>query len=265
MNELSSDLNDKPEWDIGFDRIPTVDFSDDGRTARVSNFRNFRFECNEIHLPRWETREFRLDEVCHLDFIVVPFAKQAHLAHTMVSFGFESGEYLSISVEARRRRQQPYSVVKGMFGAYPLMYVIADERDTIGDRTECRQDNVHLYPSAASADQTRQFLLAMLRRAKRLSEQPENYHTLFNNCLTNLRDHANEIWPGRVRWSWQVLLTGHAAQLAYKVGLLEEHESFDSLNAKASITDLARGNWHREDFSQLIRTRWPQCADRVRA
>ena len=261
MNESSPHPN-LPEWDIGFERVPNVAIDDDLEIVRISNFRNFHYECGGEHLARWETREFRLHDVCSLDFVVVPFAKQRHLAHTMVSFGFRTGEYLSISVEARRHWEQPYSILKGMFGAFPLMYVIADERDTIGERTECRQNTVHLYPSAASDHEARQFLLGMLRRAKRLAERRETYHTLFNNCLTNLRDHANEIWPGRVRWGWEIMFTGHAARLAYQLGLLKEQDSFELLDAKATINDLAQGNWHRDDFSQLIRTRWPQCADR---
>lgn len=264
VNESNSESSSPsvPEWHVGFDRVSAVTLSDDGDVARVTNFRNFQYECGASHLARWETREFRLSEVCSLDFIVVPFANQHHLAHTMVSFGFRSGQHLSISVEARRRWQQPYSIYKGMLGAFPLTYVIADERDTIGERIECRQDAVHLYPSAASATESRQFLLSMLTRANQLSDRAETYHTLFNNCLTNLRDHANEIWPGRVRWGWQILFTGHAAHLAYTLGLLKDHESFDSLDAKANITDLARGNWHRADFSKLIRERWPQCCGR---
>ena len=257
--DLSKDSASSAEWDVGFDRIPTVTISDNSQDLRVSNLRNFRYECDGSHVPNWETREYRLDDVCSLDFIVVPFSTQPHLAHTMVSFGFKTGDHLSISVEARRRREQPYSIVKGMFGAFPLTYVIADERDTIGVRTEYRQDVVHLYPSAASPDDARMFLLSMLRRANQLSDSPESYNTLFNNCLTNLRDHANEIWPRRVKWGLGIVFTGHAGHLAYELGLLKRDDSFESLDEKAKINDLAKGNWHREDFSKLIRVRWPDC------
>ncbi len=254
-NDPTTTSSSSPEWDVGFDRIPTVELSEDLQVARVLNFRNFRYECDGSHTPHWETREFQIDDVCDLEFIVVPFSTQPHLAHTMVSFGFKSGQHISISVEARRRWKQPYSIIKGLFGAFPLMYVIADERDTIGLRTEYRQDVVHLYPSSASAAQAKQLLLSMLRRASQLSVKPESYNTLTNNCLTNLRDHTNEIWPRRVRWSWRIVFNGHVGYLAYQLGLLKGDDSFESLDKKARINDLAEGNWHREDFSKLIRAR----------
>lgn len=246
-------------WDTGFERIPVVEFHDldterDG-VATITDLRNFRYECDGSHEASWETRQYKLADVCRVDFLVVPFNDQPHLAHTMVSFGFTGGDFLSISVEARRRVGQQYSVTKGLFGAYPLMYVLADERDCVGVRTEYRQNTVHLYPSSATPTQARQFLTSMLTRAQNLHSAPETYNTLWNNCLTNLRDHVNEVWPGRIRWNWRTIISGHADYLAYELGLLDADESFKSLNANAKINDLANGNWHRNDFSHLIRSR----------
>lgn len=251
-----SEASQPPEWDMGYNQVPIISLSEDARIVSISNFRNFRYDCMGAHESKWETREFNLDEVCSLDFVVVPFGSHRYLAHTMVSFGFSSGEHLSISVEARRPRGRPFSIFRGLFGAFSLIYVIADERDTIGVRAECRQNVVHLYPSAASPDEARLFLQSMLHRAKKLSDKPEKYHTLFNNCVTNLRGHANEIWPGLVRWGWQIIATGHVGHFAYQLGLLKKAESFELLDKKARIHDLAKGNWHRDDFSQLIRSRW---------
>ena len=106
--------------------------------------------------------------------------------------------------------------------------------------------------------------MAMLRRANELSQTPERYNTLFNNCLTNLRDHVNDVWPRRIPWGWGMLFTGHADHLAYKLGILKSSESFDCLHEHSNVTDLAAGNWHHEDFSQLIRARLsetPSCLE----
>ncbi|MFN3193962.1 MAG: DUF4105 domain-containing protein [Aureliella sp.] len=243
-------------WDVGFDRIPSIEFLDAEASVVISNFRNFRYGCDGSHKASWETRTFLMDEVCDVNFVVVPFNNQHHLAHTMVSFGFSNGEYIAISVEARRRSGQPYSILKGMFGAFPLAYIIADERDCIGVRTEYRQNTVHLYPSSATREQASQFLLSMLKRAQRLESSPETYNTLWNNCLTNLRDHVNDVWPRRIGWNWRTVISGHADYLAYELGLLDRSESFQTLNEKARINDLANDNWHRDDFSKRIRARW---------
>lgn len=245
---------DSEHWDVGFDRTPSIEFYENG-SIEICHVRNFRYECDGTHQACWETRTFDLDSTRFVDFIVVPFATRKDLAHTMVSFGFSDGRYLSISVEARRKVGQTYSVLKGIFGAYPIVYVIADERDVIGHRTEFRGDEVHMYRSAATPQEAACFLQSMLQRADKLHREPETYNTLFNNCLTNLRDHVNAVWPKRIPWHWEVFLTGHADHLAYKLGLLKHDQSFETISELATINDLANGQWHREDFSHLIRTR----------
>ena len=249
MKETSND-----GWDVGFDRTPSVEFNEND-FVEIHHVRNFRYECDGSHTARWETRSYDLKTTCFVDFIVVPFAKRRDLAHTMVSFGFSDGRFLSISVEARRKVRQAYSVMKGVFGAYQLIYVIADERDVIGHRTEYRGDEVHLYRSAASHKESACFLRNMLERANQLHLEPERYNTIWNNCLTNLRDHANTVWSRRIPWRWEVLLTGHADHLAYKLGLLKHDQSFETISKLATINDLAKGQWHRDEFSHLIRTR----------
>ena len=92
---------DSEHWDVGFDRTPSIEFHENG-SIEICHVRNFRYECDGTHQACWETRTFDLDSTRFVDFIVVPFATRKDLAHTMVSFGFSDGRYLSISVEARQ-------------------------------------------------------------------------------------------------------------------------------------------------------------------
>lgn len=242
-------------WDIGFERLPEITFSQQGDSVDIRNIRNFRYSCESGHEECWDSRSYSFSETCRVDFIVVPFVGRSDLAHTMVSFGFRDGRHLVISVEARRAKNQPYSVMKGLFRAFPIMYVIADERDAIGQRIECRGDTVHLYRSSATAHESACFFRAMVQRAEALSRQREYYNTLLNNCLTNLRRHINDIWPGRVPWRSGVLLTGHADYLAYQLGLLSSDESFESTRENSAVNELAKGHWQKADFSKQIRSR----------
>ena len=233
------------------ERVPLLTFEGDRLT--IENFRNFRYDCNGGFRPTYETRTVDMSSIETADYIVVPFQGLSDLAHTMVSFGCSNGEHLTVSVEARRRKGQPFGIWRGMFGAFSLMYVIADERDVIGLRTECRGDDVYLYRSKASPEHVNQFFRCMIRRADELSKSPERYNTVFNNCLTNLRYHVNKIWPGLVPLNWRLLFNAHSDYLAYKVGLLEGGESFKSTRKQALINERAKGNWHKPNFSQLIR------------
>ena len=239
-------------WDVGMERIPLVTF--EGDSVIVENFRNFRYESDGTHEENYETRTINVPELVNADFIVVPFAKQPELAHTMMSFGFEDGQHIVVSVEARRRLNQKYGIIKGIFGAFPLMYAIADERDAIGQRTEIRGDDVYLYRSGATPQEIQSFFQCVMHRVHELSHSPETYNTITNNCLTNIRYHINRIWPKRVPWNWRLLINAHSDYLAYKLGMLESHESFKSTREHANITPKAKGNWHREDFSALIRS-----------
>jgi len=242
----------KTVWGVGMEKVPLIEFK--GDQIVIENFRNFRYKCGSDHTEAYETRTFNLSDFVTADFIVVPFASPRDLAHTMMSFGTSDGQQIVVSVEARRKLGQKYSILKGLFGVFQLMYVIADERDAIGQRIECRGDDVLLYPSSATPEQVQQFIRCVMNRADKLSKSPERYNTVTNNCLTNIRFHINRIWPGSIPWNWRLLVNAHSDYLAYSLGLLKSDESFEATQENANISDKAFGNWHREDFSQLIRT-----------
>ena len=251
----SAEQNHDPggPWDVGMERIPLVTF--DGDSVTIKNYRNFRYESDGTHEENYETRSVNVSSIVCADFIVVPFADQRDLAHTMMSFGFDDGQHIVVSVEARRRLNQKYGIIKGIFGAFPIMYAIADERDAIGQRTEIRGDDVYLYRSTATPEQVQSFFHCVMRRVDKLSQSPEKYNTITNNCLTNIRYHVNRIWSNRIPWNWRLLINAHSDYFAYKLGLIQSDESFESTHQQANITAKAKGNWHRNDFSAIIRSR----------
>lgn len=254
-SESEPESGSEQDWDVGFERVPSVDFAADGVSFTIHNVRNFRYPAEGEHLSAWESRSYRLDQACCVDFIVVPFSGRLDLAHTMVSFGFDDGRYIVISVEARRRKGQRYSVLRGLFWQYPIMHVIADERDAIGIRTESRGNIVQLYRSSATPKESACLLKGMLQRTAELSCKLEYYNTIFNNCLTNIRWHVNQIWPKRVPWHSALLLTARSDYFAFRLGLLKADETFETMREKAAINQLVKEHWHDQDFSQKIRSR----------
>ena len=254
MNDVDKNIDAGGPWDVGMEKSPLVTFEGE-QTVVIENFRNFRYDCDGSHVENYETRTVQISDLEYAEFIVVPFSTQPDLAHTMMTFGSSDGQHTVVSIEARRRLNQNFGLTKGIFGAYPLMYVIADERDAIGQRTEIRGDDVYLYRSIATPEQVQTFFGCVMRRVDKLSREPETYNTITNNCLTNIRFHINQIWPKLIPWNWRILINAHSDYLAYKIGLLETDESFESTQQKANITPKAKGNLHREDFSKLIRER----------
>ena len=109
------------------------------------------------------------------------------IAHVMVSFAFADAPALAISIETRKEVGEPYSTVLGFFRRYELVYVVADERDLIGVRTNVRADppeDVYLYRVAMPKEAARRLLLEYVRQMNELREHPRFYNTATTNCTT---------------------------------------------------------------------------------
>src|SRR6185369_2079789 len=115
----------------------------DGDKVTIDKVRNFTYRATDDFTPAYEQRTYDLAKLDSVWFMVERFGDTPGIAHTLVSFGF-GGEYVAISVEIRKERGEHYSPLKGLLRQYELMYVVADERDVIGLRTNFRRDPVFL-------------------------------------------------------------------------------------------------------------------------
>ena len=106
----------------------------EGDRVTIRNYRHTIYRTLEDYDVHFIERSFDLSLLRTVDLLVVPFASWRGIAHVFVSFGFSDGEYLPVSVEARREAGEPYSPVGGLYQQYEVIYVIGDERDVIGKR-----------------------------------------------------------------------------------------------------------------------------------
>lgn len=243
--------NDR-DWTPDQRLLPWAQFS--GRRVTVHNVRYARYRSAADYDVSWEDRSYDLDRLRSAWYLVEPFERDWDgPAHTLLSFGFEGGDYLAISPEIRKERGEEFSPLKGLLRQYEIMYVVGDERDLIQLRTNYRRDPVYLYPVRASRERIEQVFVSMLRRANRLREKPEHYNSLTNTCMTSIVRHVNELVPGRVPWSYKVLLPGYSDELAYSLGLIDADLPFPEAKQYFRIDDDALLAGGREDFSQRIR------------
>ena len=91
-----------------------------------------------------EQRTYSLSHVTDVDLIMSYWAGEA-IAHTIVSFGFDSGARLAFSIETRTESHEGYSSVAGFFKQYELAVVAADERDVVRVRSNVRGEDVRIY------------------------------------------------------------------------------------------------------------------------
>ncbi len=244
----SHDRTWSPEQHI----LPSVSF--EGDTVSLTGVRNFAWTGGTEFAPAWEDRTYRLDQVATAWYILAPFSDGWRgPAHAFVSFGFDDGRYLAISVEARRELGESYGIVTGMLRRFELIYVVGDERDLIGRRAASGTDQVYLYPIRADRAAVRAMLTGMLERVNHLRDHPEFYNTLTNNCTLNLVRHVNQVAPGTIPSSWRIALPGYSDEVVYALGLLDSTLTLAQARQQFLITAKARAALGRDDFSQVIR------------
>jgi hypothetical protein len=241
--------NDR-DWSNDQDLLPYASFNDN--TVDVFNIRNFTYTATDVYEIQYYDKTYDIDELSSVDYIVEPFSGIG-AAHTFVSFGFENGDYVALSVEIRKEIGETFSPLKGILRNYELMYVIADERDVIKLRTNYRKDDVYLYPVETSKENMKKMFIDMLTRANKLKDEPEFYNTLTNTCTTNIASHINNISPSRIPWDIRLLLPKNSDELAYELGLISNDVPLTELRKKHKINALAEIYSDDPDFSHLIR------------
>ena len=198
---------------------------------------------------------FALDQLRSVDLYLVTWGSP-HIAHTMVSFGFTSGDQVCFSIETRKEKGEEYSAVKGLFRQFELTYIIADERDLVRLRTNYRHgEEVYLYRLQVTLEQGRQLFLDYLRRANELHGQAEWYNALTDNCTTAIR--TQRAAANRAPWDWRMLLNGHLDELLYERGMLVTNLPFADLKKLSNINPQAKAAATAADFSQQIRKKLP--------
>jgi hypothetical protein len=225
-----------------------------GDTLTVRGLRNFAWASSSTYDPQWEERSYDLNALLRVWYILTPFSQAWRgPAHALVSFEFEEGEFLAISVEARREAGERYGLVKGMLRRFEILYVAGDERDLVGLRALHRGDSVYTYPARASAEGARRLLLSMADEANRLRTEPAFYHTLFDNCTTRIVDHINQVTDTPVPRSWKVLLPGYSDAFAHDLGLLEAEGTIQEVRQRWHANERALEWRDAEDFAVRIR------------
>ena len=184
----------------------------------------------------------------------MPFDAGSPFAHTFMSFEFSDGAYVSITIEARLQKGQEYTMFNGLINNFPIMYIPADERDSVYVRTNIYNDEVYVYPLKATPYQARLLLTDMLVRMNDLVTHPRWYNGFYANCTSSIADSVNKIWPGLLpAFDWQVLLTNYADQLALDKGLIDTTLPLDQARKKFDVTATAQKVGYVADFSKLIR------------
>ena len=228
-----------------------------GNRVTIHNVRNCQYFAADTYLVDYYDKTFDVASVCSVDFLMVPFESMPAVAHTLLSFEIArpdgKSDHLAVSVEVRKEKHETYNPVKGSARQYELIYVVADERDVIRQRTNYRHENVYLYRTTATPETAQLLLTDILGRVNDLAKKPEFYDTITNNCTTNIVRHIDRVRPNRITYDIRMLLPGYSDQLAFNQGLLVPYGTFEQTKQHAYINPLAERYADRDNFSELIR------------
>jgi hypothetical protein len=245
------------DWAPDVARLARATF--DGSRVTIKNVRDFKYRSETDYDQRWEARSFDLGEVRGVD-LFLSFWGPTLIAHTITSWEFADGQHLAISIETRKENGESYSALRGFFRQYELYYLVADERDPVGVRTNYRGEQVYLYRLRAPAATARVLLLDYLKEVNRLADHPSWYNALTHNCTTTIRHHAKNVAAGRP-FDWRILANGHLDELAYERGQIDTDLPFAELRVRSNITEKAKAADGSPDFSALIRVGLPGSRD----
>lgn len=249
---LKRPSNDRP-WKPDMARPPKAEIAGDKLT--LHNVRNIRYGApGTPYEAVWETREYDLSRVKRLWFVVESFSRLEVVAHTLISFEFEGGEYLAFSAEARLLDGESYDILRGLFSNFELMYTFGDERDFILRRSNYQDHDVYLYPLTLTPGVVRATLEDILREANVLHDQPRFYNSLTRNCTNLLGVHANHTRPGSFSW-WRPAqaLPGLSDRLLYRKGWIDSALPFEELRDVHNVRHVAQKFRDDPEVSERMR------------
>lgn len=245
--------NDR-SWVNDNQRLASVEIT--GDKAHIKNVRDFSWRTTKDYDERWIDMTIDLNKVRKIWFILEYFSpERKEMAHTILSYEFDDGRRLACSIEVRRKEGSRFHPLKGMFRSYELIYVWGTESDIIGVRSRCRRKSkTHLFEGVVlGPGNERRMLESYLRRTNKLAKDPEWYNTITNTCTTNIVNHVNEVYPGRVPWAIGILMPGLSPKMLLRNNLVKSSGNIDE-TMESSLIDSISEKWDgSRDFGDWIR------------
>ena len=228
-----------------------------GDDVTIHNLRNCDYRTEEDFTIHWETRTVQLSKMTGMDLAIMYWGSP-WMAHPIVSFRFADALPLCFSIETRKQVGQEYSALRGLYRQYTLIYIVADERDSIRVRSNYRHgEDVYLYRTLASPDQARARFREYLKTLNMLHTQPRWYNAITTNCTTNIRTQRPT--SQRAPWDWRMLVNGKADEMLYgHHAIATGGLPFSELKQRSLINQRARAADKDPDFSRLIRDGLPR-------
>ncbi len=222
-----------------------------GDQVTLFNVRNFDWHSETDYTPRWETRHYDLSQLKSVDMLTSHWGMEA-IAHVLVSFGFDNRQFVTFSVEIRKKQGQQFSEIAGFFKQYELSILATDEHDAIAVRPNVRGEDTFLYRIDMPEKIRRQLFLSYVEQANQLIEEPRFYNTVTANCTTLVFGMMQHI-SGGLPLDRRLLLTGYLPSYIDELDGLTDGFDLAQLRSAGRITERSKQAQSSENYSKIIR------------
>lgn len=214
--------------------------------------------------PKFRAALVDTSKIKEIYFIIKPFPPEWIAAHCLYVFEFaddsavvsELGERTDgfvLSIEARLKKGQSYSLVQGQFGKFYDVYQLCTKDDYIQSTI---MEQKKLLPYRLKLDQAqKEALLANCIDAAVRNRNIEKYNTLENNCTNNLFLLMNTVLPKKQQFSEKLLfglLYNYAISMPRTADkILKKHGVVaETMPVWPTAEDVARANGGQAPASQ---------------
>ena len=238
-------------WIPSVAKLPRI--TTEGDLIRVHNIRNFDYRTQDDFTVRYYDKTFDLNKLETADYVLSYWDGNEAVAHTLISFGFGGGDYLTVSVETRLEQGEPQTGLGGLFKQYELIYILGDERDLLRLRSNFRKEEVFLYPTTLSKKEVREIFGVIIERVNSIANKPEFYNTITQNCLTSLSKDFSGVSIVRSFFDYRILLSGYSDERLFEYGRINSVRNFADTQRFHHINQYIGSDNSGEDYSRKIR------------
>jgi hypothetical protein len=250
---LKKPSNDR-NWEVDFANVPGVTI--EGDLVTFTNFRNFDYQPDGTPIEKWETKQFHLSKLKHMDFFMTYWDGQSLVGHPIFSFDFGDEGHVAFSIESRREKGETYDILTSLYKQYELIYVVGSESDLIRSRTNFRKgENVFLYRLNIKETTTRMRFAEYLDSIDHFQSRPAWYNAVTANCTTAVRGQITT--DERHSLDWRILVNGRLVNAFNELGILDKSLPFAELKQRSHINPAALANPDPATFSETIRKGLP--------
>lgn len=237
-------------WEAGHEALPYISFS--GATTTITNFRHFDWSGPFTAKQNYETKVFSIEDIQSVSVLISHFSEHEGLAHIFLSFELATSTPIVISLETRREVGEKFSPLLGILRQFEIIYVVGDERDLVGVRTNYRDERVYLYPTKATPLEAQQLFRNLASNINTVFAEPQMYNTLTRNCTNEITRQVEKMSNLSFPLTWKTILPGHFDEVLYEMDIIDNTMSFADTKQSHLINNQST-NLMDENYSEVIR------------